>query len=73
MSDDNATKPDSQLRRHADATDTVHLGRKPFDNNGFVNTPAYRGSTVLFPTLEALISRDQPYTCLLYTSPSPRD
>lgn len=62
MSDDNATKPDSQLRRHADATDTVHLGRKPFDNNGFVNTPAYRGSTVLFPTLEALISRDQPYT-----------
>ncbi|MCB1513480.1 MAG: cystathionine beta-lyase [Hyphomicrobiaceae bacterium] len=45
-----------------DATDTVHLGRRPFDNNGFVNTPVYRGSTVLFPTLEKLISREQPYT-----------
>lgn len=39
----NATQPETQV---------VHLGRAPFDNQGFVNPPVYRGSTVLFPTLE---------------------
>ena len=28
-------------------TRLVHAGRAPFENHGFVNTPIYRGSTVL--------------------------
>ncbi len=44
------------------ATDVVHSGRDPAQQHGFVNPPVYRGSTVLFPTLEKLESRDQPYT-----------
>ncbi|MBS0233775.1 MAG: cystathionine beta-lyase [Proteobacteria bacterium] len=43
-------------------TEVVHVGRKPFEQHGFVNTPVYRGSTVLYPTLEALNTRTQPYT-----------
>lgn len=43
-------------------TKVLHLGREPHDQHGFVNTPVYRGSTVLFPTLEKLKSRQQPYT-----------
>lgn len=44
------------------ATNAVHLGRAPFDQHGFVNTPVYRGSTVLYPSLAKLTSRDQAYT-----------
>ncbi len=43
-------------------TEVVHFGRKPFEQHGFVNTPVYRGSTVLYPTLDALHARTQPYT-----------
>jgi cysteine-S-conjugate beta-lyase len=43
-------------------TEVVHAGRKPFEQHGFVNTPVYRGSTVLYPTLEAIKTRTQPYT-----------
>lgn len=43
-------------------TEVVHLGRKPFEQHGFVNTPVYRGSTILFPTLDALRAYSQPYT-----------
>ena len=43
-------------------TKVLHLGREPDAQHGFVNTPVYRGSTVLFPTLELLNSRKQPYT-----------
>jgi cystathionine beta-lyase len=32
----------------------THTGRHPERDLGFVNTPVYRGSTVLFPTLDAL-------------------
>jgi cystathionine beta-lyase len=49
-------------RPHAPATKVVHSGRAPHDNFGFVNPPVYRGSTVLFPTAEKLLKRDQPYT-----------
>ena len=42
-------------------TDVVELGRDPAQQYGFVNTPVYRGSTVLFPTLQALEAKDQPY------------
>ena len=43
-------------------TEVVHLGRKPFEQHGFVNTPVYRGSTVLYPTLDAIKKRTQPFT-----------
>ncbi|MDH4981267.1 cystathionine beta-lyase [Hyphomicrobium sp. D-2] len=49
-------------RPHAPATRAVHSGRAPHDNFGFVNPPVYRGSTVLFPTVEKLWNRDQAYT-----------
>ncbi len=43
------------------ATEVVHSGRDPHACFGFVNPPVYRGSTVLFPTVEKLWKRDQPY------------
>lgn len=43
------------------ATNVVHSGRDPHACFGFVNPPVYRGSTVLFPTVEKLLKRDQPY------------
>src|SRR5215510_13744653 len=43
------------------ATDIVHSGRDPFAHHGFVNTPVYRGSTVLFRTLDSFERRDQRY------------
>jgi cystathionine beta-lyase len=44
------------------ATQLVHEKRDPSRSSGFVNGPVYRGSTVLFATLEKLTTRDQPYT-----------
>ncbi|WP_127143537.1 cystathionine beta-lyase [Pelagibacterium montanilacus] len=32
----------------------AHAGRDPAAQHGFVNTPVYRGSTVVFPSLDAL-------------------
>jgi cystathionine beta-lyase len=44
------------------ATAILHSGRNPAGQHGFVNPPAYRGSTVLFPTLDALEAYDeQPF------------
>lgn len=43
-------------------TDLVHMGRDPARFDGFVNTPIYRGSTVLFPSVAALEGHDQEYT-----------
>lgn len=54
------------------ATDVVHAGRHPEAQHGFVNTPVYRGSTVLFPTLEALKKRTQPYTYGRRATPTTR-
>ena len=48
--------------KHSEATQIVHHGRHPEAQHGFVNTPVYRGSTVLFPTLAKIKSRDQAYT-----------
>jgi len=48
--------------RHRPATEVVHSGRDPAATHGFVNPPVYRGSTVLFPTVEKLWKRDQEYT-----------
>jgi cystathionine beta-lyase len=39
-------------------TIVTHAGRDPGANRGYVNTPVYRGSTILFPTLDALESTE---------------
>lgn len=54
------------------ATGVVHLGRDPAAQFGFVNTPVYRGSTVLFPTLAALKARTQAYTYGRRATPTTR-
>lgn len=54
-------KDSNDGQRHA-ATEVVHGGRDPLAQHGFVNPPVYRGSTVLFPTVEELFARRQPYT-----------
>ncbi len=51
-------------------TKLVHAGRKPSEQSGFVNTPIYRGSTVLFPTLDDLIARRMPFTYGTQGSPT---
>jgi cysteine-S-conjugate beta-lyase len=53
---------DDEHARMASATEVVHFGRSPFSHQGFVNTPVYRGSTVLYPTLDSLEAKTQPYT-----------
>src|SRR5579871_6356680 len=46
-----------------DKPDTIAVaaGRKSEEHFGFVNTPVYRASTVLFPDFEAMEARNQPY------------
>jgi cystathionine beta-lyase len=51
-----------RTRKQQPATRLSHVGREPARQHGFVNTPIYRGSTVLFPTMAALDANDQPYT-----------
>src|SRR2546423_12266242 len=46
----------------APATRLVTAGRVPSEQYGFVNTPIYRGSTVLYPTVEKFLKRDARYT-----------
>jgi cystathionine beta-lyase len=53
-------------------TKVLHVGRDPHGQHGFVNTPVYRGSTVLFPTLEKLKSRTQAYTYGRRATPTTR-
>jgi cystathionine beta-lyase len=49
-------------RKPSDATQLVHLGRDPEAQHGFVNTPIYRGSTVIFPTMDELLAYEKEYT-----------
>ena len=51
-----------RTRKEKDATRLVHAGREPARQHGFVNTPIYRGSTVLFPTMAAIEANDQAFT-----------
>lgn len=39
----------------------VHAGRDPFEQHGFINTPIYRGSTVLYETADKLRHRDSRF------------
>jgi cysteine-S-conjugate beta-lyase len=56
-----------KLRRR---TRLAHLGRDPQANHGFINFPAYRGSTVLFPDVATLNSRNQRYTYGTHGTPT---
>lgn len=48
----------------------VHLGRDSDANHGFINFPAYRGSTVLFPDVATMKSRNQRYTYGTHGTPT---
>lgn len=48
-------------RRPSPETILTHTGRQAGDHFGFVNTPVFRGSTVLFKTIDDLDNHDQPY------------
>jgi cysteine-S-conjugate beta-lyase len=57
--------PESTPEGHAglkNRTKLVQAGRRPREQLGFVNPPLYRGSTVLFPTLEDLYARNAKFT-----------
>ncbi len=53
-------------------TKLVYAGRHPSQQFGFVNTPVYRGSTVLFPTFHDLMTRNAPFTYGTHGSPTTR-
>jgi len=48
----------------------VHGGREPFEQHGFVNTPIYRGSTVLSETMDAFEGRRNRYTYGTHGTPT---
>jgi cystathionine beta-lyase len=49
-------------REYRSATNVVLAGRAPFEFEGFVNTPIFRGSTVLSPTAEQFLNHSGRYT-----------
>jgi cystathionine beta-lyase len=53
----------SQEKRRAlrGRTRLVHAGRDPSEQFGFINTPIYRGSTVLYPNTAAIFTRDNRF------------
>jgi cystathionine beta-lyase len=57
--DDGGDRPRRPL---APATQLVTAGRDPQSQHGFVNTPIYRGSTVLYPSAEDFLKRNARYT-----------
>src|SRR5208282_4505996 len=48
----------------------VHLGRDTAQSQGFVNLPPFRGSTVLYPDVATLKSRNQRFTYGTHGTPS---
>jgi len=56
------SKKASKNPNYKSRTKLVYAGRDPEEQYGFVNPPIYRGSTVLFPTLDALATRRMPFT-----------
>ncbi len=53
-------------------TELTRLGRNPSAYSGFVNTPLFRGSTVLFPDAETLELREVEYTYGRPSNPTTR-
>jgi cysteine-S-conjugate beta-lyase len=56
------SKPSSKLSTLQERTRLVHAGRDPWEQHGFVNTPIYRGSTVLYATTDDLLKRRGRYS-----------
>ncbi|MDF3064097.1 MAG: metC [Microvirga sp.] len=54
--------PPKDLSRFGPRTRLVHAGRNPAEQHGFVNTPIYRGSTVLYPTADDYVNRRARFT-----------
>src|SRR5690606_32800534 len=54
--DDRSTRP-----RYRPATEAVLAGRDPFEQHGFVNTPVYRGSTVLARDVAQFLGKSARY------------
>ena len=48
----------------------VHLGRDTEQSQGFVNVPPFRGSTILYPDVATLKSRDLRYTYGTHGTPT---
>jgi cystathionine beta-lyase len=48
-------------RGYRPATQVVLVGRDPFEHQGFVNVPIYRGSTVLSPDVEHFLGKKGRY------------
>jgi cystathionine beta-lyase len=48
----------------------VHLGRDSEQSQGFINLPPFRGSTVLYPNVATLESRNQRYTYGTHGTPT---
>jgi cystathionine beta-lyase len=49
-------------RKSGQRTRLVHAGRNPSEQFGFVNTPIYRGSTVLYKSYDDLLAEDARFT-----------
>lgn len=60
-SQDNFRRDERKSEAMGSRTQVTVAGRDPERCHGFVNAPVYRGSTVLFPTLEAFRRSDQAY------------
>lgn len=55
------TSPHGAASTHGDRTRLVAGGRRPDEHYGFVNTPVFHGSTVLYPTAEDYMARRSRY------------
>lgn len=56
-----AKKKSDREESYRPATSLVLAGRSPYDYEGFVNTPLYRGSTVLYETYDDLVHHRNKY------------
>lgn len=57
-----AKKKSDRDAKYRPATSLVLAGRSPFEHEGFVNTPLYRGSTILSETYDDLIHHRGRYS-----------
>ena len=64
------TKPEDHPAQVGHNTRLVHSGGNPREAHGFVNTPVYHGSTVLYPDTQTMRNRGQKYTYALRGTPT---
>jgi cysteine-S-conjugate beta-lyase len=63
----------SKSPKLSEQTELGRLGRDPARFHGFVNAPIYRGSTVIYPTLDALERNDQDFCYGRLGTPTSRE